>query len=186
MLDGYGLTAASLLIAQVAFNIFIAANSPVLVKSYGEASAGSIDAIRTGSMWWAIVSTISYAVLYGVIAVMIIFVQNSKTIDNVLIGILVLAVMAAIGIAIYLYSVVNTVALANINRSQSLINEFGVPPNPGGDWAAFFESYKVIMTYPAHAAVSAAIVGTISSVLLFNRRYQNVAKLLGGLRTIFG
>lgn len=186
MLDGYGLTAAALLMAQVAFNIFIVSNSPLLVSSYGEGSPTVTQNLKTASMWWGVISTITFAVLYGVIAIMIAFVQNSKAIDNVMIGLLLTSAVAAIAIATMLYINVNSMVLSAVDKSRSQIDQYGVKPNPGGNWNDYFNAYTIIMTYPAHAAVSSAVIGVIASVLLFYRRYQNVSKLLGGLRSMFG
>lgn len=186
MLDGYGLTAAALLMAQVAFNIFIVSNSPLLVTSYGQGSPATVQNLKTASLWWGVISTITFAVLYGVIAILIAFVQNSRTIDNVMIGLLLTSAVAAIAIATMLYINVNSMVLESVQKSQSMINQYNVPSLPGGNWSNYFSAYTIIMTYPAHAAVSSAVIGVIASVLLFYRRYQNVSKLLGGLRGLLG
>lgn len=186
MLDGYGLTAAALLMAQVAFNIFIVSNSPLLVSSYGQGQPGVSQNLKTASMWWGVIFTITLAVVYGLIAIMIVFVQNSKAIDNVLIGVLVTAVIASIAVASMLYININSMVLSAVDKSKSQINQYNVPSNPGGNWNDYFSAYTIIMTYPAHAAVSASVVGAIASILLFYRRYQNVSKLMGGLRNLFG
>ena len=161
MKDLAGKLAAILLLGSAAFNIYIGANVPVLQSVMQSLNAKGTTNIAST---FPLIALFVAAGLYGVVGILLLFVKSIRSM-NITMGVLVL-IMA--GVLSYVAAVTfnnSATSKSNIDKTAPTIGTYF-----GSDTGDKFKtSMTAIGVLPSYAAITGAIAGGISALLLFNR-----------------